>query len=930
MSDSGKQHFAKFHLRLIRFIGVIVPRRFRARFRQEWEAELEYREELLARWDKLDWRNKLKLLWRSLGAFWDALWLQRQRLEEDMYQDLRFGLRMLLKNPGFTIVAALTLALGIGANTAIFSLIDAVLLRMLPVTNPERLVLLRHANSRGTENTFAYRTYEQFRDQNQVLSGVLAYQALRMTVSVNGQMEPAVAGQLVSGNYYSVLGVNAALGRTILPDDDRAPGETPVCVISHNYWQRRFGGDLAVVGKIIHLRGAPFTIIGVTPPEFFGLEVGSSLDISVPLTMQQQVTAEGSRFTVMGRLRPEVAMPQAHASLSLLYQQLCAEYSATNWMVKEGFPNWLEERLVLESGSRGLSELRWQFSRPLLVLMSVVALVLLVACANVAGLLLARAVARRKEIAIRLSLGGARLRLVRQLLTESGLLASLGGLLGLLFASWGTRLLLPLLSQGEIPAHLNLSPDARALTFTVAVAMLTSMLFGLAPAFLATRVDMNSALKNDAPGLPMGRRGASMTFSKIFVVSQVALSLLLLIGAGLLVRSLRNLQQSDAGFARENVLVTKLEPAGSRYKTPELAARYDDLLRRVEAIPGVKLASLVGYSPMSRREWLVLGQNPEWARAPISVQDYASQPGAEMWINWMQVYPSSFATLGISLVAGRDFGPQDSQIWRPGPCSSAAQVGIINESMARRFFGSDRPIGRRFGFASARPVQCPDGVMRGGAGAIEIIGVVKDVKYTSLRNEGGEMFYLPFHQANTGYGEMTLVVRTASDPTTVAAAVRRETRAPDPAMPVFEVEPLATQVAASLREERLLATLSSGFSLLALLLSCLGLYGILSYTVTRRTNEIGVRMALGADRRDLLWLVLRDALRLVLLGVAIGGPAALAAARLISSQLFGVSATDPGTIALSMLAMLVVAAVAAYLPARRATRVDPLVALRFE
>ncbi|HEV2668205.1 MAG TPA: FtsX-like permease family protein, partial [Blastocatellia bacterium] len=549
-------------------------------------------------------------------------------------------------------------------------------------------------------------------------------------------------------------------------------------------------------------------------------------------------------------------------------------------------------------------------------------------CANVAGLLLARAVARRKEIAIRLSLGCGRLRLARQLLTESVLIGSLGGLLGLLFAFWGTRLLLPMLSQGEIPAHINLNPDARALAFTAAVAMLTSILFGLAPAFLATRVDMNSALKNDASGFATGGHGASMTFGKIFVVSQVALSLLLLIGAGLFVRSLRNLQQADAGFARENVLVTKLEPAGSRYKTPQLATRYDDLLKRVEAIPGVKLASLVGYSPMSRREWLVLGQNPEWARQPTSVQGYKSQPGEEMWIPWMQVYPNSFATLGIPLVAGRDFGPQDSQIWRPSPCSSTAMVGIINESLARRFFGNERPIGRRFGPAS--PMQCPDGILRGGPTAIEIIGVVKDVKYTSLRNEAGAMFYLPFHQANTGFGEMTLVVRTAGDPTTIAVAVRGETRALDPAAPMFEVETLATQVAASLREERLLATLSSGFGLLALLLSCLGLYGILSYTVARRTSEIGVRMALGTDRRDVLRLVLRDALRLVLFGIAIGIPAALAASRLISNQLFGIRSADPVAIGLATLALLVVAAVAGYLPARRATRVDPLVALKYE
>ncbi len=857
-----------------------------------------------------------------------------------MFQDLRYGARMLLKRPGFTCVAALTLALGIGANTAIFSLIDAVLLKSLPVNNPERLALLWRARGGNTGAQFPYRAYKQIRDQNEVLSGLLAWHTLRLTVSVDNQPEPAVAGQLVSGNYYSVLGVNAALGRTITPDDDRAPGESPVCVISHNYWRRRFAGDPAVVGKTIHLGGSPFTIIGVTPPEFFGLEVGSSMDISVPLMMQQQVMPgirsyvdgadPNSFFRVMGRLRPGATMQQAQAGLSALYGRLCAEYAASNWGFKFTPYPWLEERLVLESGGRGLSELRRQFSRPLLALMIVVALALAVACANVAGLLLARAVARRKEIAIRLALGVGRLRLARQLLIESVLLSGLGALLGLIFAFWGTRLLLPLLSQGEIPVRLNLSPDARLLGFTISVAALTGVLFGLAPAFLATRVDMNSALKNEASGL--SGRGAHLTLGKMFVVAQVALSLLLLIGAGLFVRSLQKLRRIDAGFAGENVLVMKLEPVGSDQKTPQLAALYDELLRRVEALPGVKLASLVGYSPMSRREWLVMGQTPETGN-PMKIQGHTPRPGEEMFIPWMQVYPNSFATLGIPLLAGRDFSPQDSRQWRPAnvcpPSARAPEVGIINESMARRFFGAENPVGRRFGFFNSVS-RCAGAPEPDSASQIEIIGVVKDVKYASLRNEARAMFYLPYHQAATGRGQMTLVVRTAGDPTSIAAAARREAQALDPAMPMFEVETLATQVAASLQRERLLATLSSGFGLLALLLSCLGLYGILSYAVARRTSEIGVRMALGADRRDVLWLVLRDALRLVLVGAALGVPAALAASRLVANQLFGISAADPGAIVVATLALLAVAAVAGYLPARRATCVDPLVALRCE
>jgi predicted permease len=866
---------------------------------------------------------------------------------ETFGQDLRYGLRMLRRNPVFAIVVVLTLGLGVGANTAIFSLVDAVLLKTLPVRDPEQLALLGHISAGKPITPFAYRTYKQLRDQNQVFSGLLAYLPLRMNVKIGDEAEPAVAGQLVSGNYFSVLGVNAALGRLIEPKDDRAPGESAVCVLSHDYWRRRFAGAPDVIGKSITLGGSPFIIIGVTPPEFFGLEIGGSMDISVPIMMQRQVMAgvrsyiedqnSADNFKALGRLRPGVVMTQAQAGLSLTYQQICAEYAAANWGGQKFGPRpWLEEKITLEAGGKGLSELRRQFSRPLLILMIVVALVLAVACANAAGLLLARAVARRREIAIRLALGVGRMRLVRQLLTESFLLGGLGGVAGLILAFWGTSLLTPLFSQGEIAAHLNLTPDLRILGFTALAAGLTSALFGLAPAFLATRVNAQTVLKNDATGFAGGSAslGVSAVFGRLFVVSQIALSLLLLIGAGLFVRSLQKLQQVDAGFVRENVMVLKLEPLGG--KSPELAARYDELLDHVKSIPGVKTASLVGYSPMSRREWLVLGQNPE-LRSPITVQGYTPKPGEDMAVPWMEVYPNSFSSLGIPLLAGRDFGPQDNQQWKPRsvcPVSARApQVGIINESLARRFFGNENPIGRRFGPALSTG-RCfigdpePDPAIQ-----IEIVGVVKDVKYTGLRNEGREMYYLPFHQATSGFAEMTLVVRAQDESTginAVAAAIRREARALDPVMPMFEIETLSLQVADSLREERLLAALSSGFGLLALLLSSLGLYGILSYAVAQRTKEIGVRMALGAGRNDVLWLVMRDALKLAILGVAIGLPASLAAGRLLSSQLFGISAADPATIIAAAFFLLVVAILAGYLPARRATRVDPITALRYE
>jgi putative ABC transport system permease protein len=921
MDDGKRTTRFGFWLWLIRLIGVIVPRRLRADWRQEWEAELRYREARLDDWDRLNWRNKLDLLWRSTSAFWDALWMQTYRWEDAMIQDLRFGLRMLVKNPGFAFTAVLLLALGIGANTAIFSVADAIMLKMLPVKEPEQLVLLSRVWPSTRGNNFAYSSYERFRDQDSTLSGVLAYYPVRLTVSVDGQPEPAINGQLVTGSYYQVLGVNAALGRTISPDDDRVPGAHPVCVISDSYWRQRFGREAGVVGRTIHLGGYPFTVIGVTPPEFFGLEVGTSMDISVPLMMQEQarpgirslVSEQFSdRLRLLGRLRPGATAEQAQASLGSLHQQYVADWFERNKRSPKGAdPSDLEEKLLVTSGSQGLSDLRRQFSQPLFILMTVVALVLLIACANVGGLILSRGVARRKEMAIRQALGAGRQRLVRQLLTESVMLAGVGGVLGLLFAWWGARLLLPLLLQGEIPAHLSFNPDLRILGFTAAVAVLTGILFGLAPAFLAARVDLQSALKQDSQA--MGSHTARLGFGQVFVVAQVAFSLLLLVGAGLFVRSLEKLQRVETGFARENVLVLRLEPVGSDNKNrvrPKLTAFYDELVQHLEAMPGVRQASLVGYSPISRSEWLVTGDGPDMGN-PMYVEGYTPRSAQEMEINWMQVYPNSFSALGIPLVTGRDFDSEDSH--------ESQAVAVINESMARGFFGDENPVGRRFGFAV--PIRSV---------GIEIIGVVKDAIYKSLREPSRPMFYLPFSQAGTGRGQMTLVVRTAGDPGPVVDAMRREVRALDPGMPMFEVETLNTQIAASLSQERLVATLSSVFGVLALFLACIGLYGVMAYDVTRRTREIGIRMALGATARQVVELVLGETLWLVGIGVVIGLGAALIATRWVESLLFGLQPHDPLTIGLAVLVLLAVAALAGYLPARRASRVDPMVALRHD
>jgi len=912
MTDLTHTARVRFWLWLIRLVGVIVPRRLRADWRQEWEAELRYREVMLAEWDRLDWKTKLNLLWRSTSAFWDALWLQPRRWEDEMFQDLRFGVRMLLKHKGFTLVAVLSLALGIGANAALFSVMDAVMLKTLPVRDPEQLVVLRWLGSAGWYKGFmgsndkdaatglditssmSSAAFERFRDQNQTMTSVFAFASLGLlNLNIDGQAEMA-SGQVVSGNYFAGLGVTAAPGRTLTNEDDK-PGAAPAAVINHRYWQRRFGGDPAAVGKVIYINGAAFTIVGVTPPGFFGtLEVGSAPDISVPLGTLAQVSRRYAEFQssasnwwlqIMGRLKPGVSAEQAQAELTALAQRHALE-----------LPNDAGEKRVapqirLDSGSQGLMRQRRRFSSQFDVLTALAALALLIACVNLANLSLARAATRRREMALRLSVGASRLRLVRQLLTESMLLAALGAALGLLFADWGKDALLALLvgSSGEFAVDLRL--DWRALGFTAAISALTGLLFGLAPALRATRIELSPMLK-ETPGAGAAPRSR---LSKALVVAQVAMSLALLVGAGLFVRTLRNLNQIDAGFDRENLLIFSVNP---RYEAARRASLYQQLTERIGALPGVRAVS------SSRHPLLAFWYTGEEVRVP----GYTPRADEDMNVRTAEVAPNFLATMGIPLLLGREFTPQDKE--------QAPNAAVVSQALAARFFPAQNPLGQR--------------LIVGGI-EMQIIGVARDAKYGGIREAVTPVVYLPYLQNRPAApAEMSFAVRTVGDSDAAIAAIRQAAQSIDRNLPLFGVRTQSELIARSFAQERLFATLSSFFGLLALALVCIGLYGVMSYTVARRTHEIGIRMALGATGGVVLRMALGEALWLVLTGLAIGLVVSLTATRWLAKLLYGVTPADPLTLGLATLLLLAVAMLAGYLPARRAARVDPLVALRHD
>jgi len=938
----------KPHLWLIEFIGLIVPRRLRADWRQEWEAELRYRELLLADWDKLDWKRKFDLVRRSLGAFWDAVALQPQRLEDEMFQDLRYGVRMLLKHKGFTLVAVLSLALGIGANTALFSVVDAVLLRTLPVGEPERLVLFewqagRAFRTNGMSGTsfvpgpqdirglslFRYEVFEKMRQSrtqaDSPLNDFFAFAPIHEVTAAVGEQAEIVNGQAVSGGYFAGLRLQPSPGRAITDEDDK-PGVAPVVVLSHQFWQERFGANPAVIGQPLKLNKQSFTIIGVTPPGFTGtLQVDYHPAVTVPLVCEPLLQGEHSRLgtakapsvwwlDLMGRLKPGATSEQARDSLNGAFQGAALEVMPPPR--KESEPAQLNAkdypRLIAESGSRGMLDRRRRYSTTIYGLFIVVAVVLLLACANVANLLLARAALRGPEISVRLAVGAGRWRLVRQLLTESVLLAASGGTVGVLFAFWGKSALLALTDKGTkfLPSGVDLSLNWRVLLFTLGVSLVTGVLFGLAPAWRATSPDLATTLKQS-------RRttGVVSRLSKGLIVAQVALSLLLLVGAGLFIRTLSNLQRVDLGFNQENLLVFTLQPEQGGYKDERLMQFYQQLFARLDHLPGVQAATFGRIGLIANDNWfndiLLPGENEKTA--------------VEHDTNRQMVRENYFATMEIPFLRGRNFTEQDDQ--------HAPGVAIVSQTFERKFFPDEDVLGKRVTF--------PGGTRKH---EVEIIGVVADTKYMSQREELKPLIYTPWQQEGAAIGEMHFALRTTGEPTALTAAVREIVRDLDSNLPVTDVTSQTARSQATLGQERLYARLLSFFGGLALLLAAIGLSGVLAYSVAQRTNEIGIRMALGAQARDVLRLVIWQGMKLVLLGLGAGTLTGYALNRLLASEyfgaeawqrqmaelLYGVKGADPLTFAIIASGLTMVALVACWLPARKASQVDPLEALRQE
>jgi predicted permease len=836
-----------------------------------------------------------------------GVWLDR------LVQDVRYGVRTLAKNPAFTLVAMATLALGIGANTAMFSLLDQVVLRLLPVSHPEQLVIVRetgnhYGNSYGV-NTMSWPMFEDLRDNNQVFSGMFSRFPAAVTIGY-GDGAAQISAELVSGSYFPTLGVKAVLGRTIAPDDDAVPDSEPVVVLSYSFWRTYFDGDRTIVGRTISLNSHAMTVIGVAQPGFDGVEMGGPAKVFVPIMMKTEMTPHSDglkdrrRFlswvTTYGRLKAGVSIEQAQLSLQPLLHSIL-EFEAQQPEFLRTFTAadrelFLRNRIELIPGSE--NELREYMRRPLWLLVALTGAVLLLACANLANLLLARATSREREFAVRLAIGAGRAGIVRQLLVESLLLSVAGAALGLALAFVADRILLRIYLPADAAAEFVVSPipDGRVLAFTLAVMLLTSLVFGLLPAMRGSRTEITLSLKDRSGAQSSG----GISLRRTLVGIQVALSLLLLVGAGLLVRTLRNLENLGPGFPTDRVLTFRINPSLNGYSDAETKSFYERLNVNLETAPGV---ASVGFSTMPLLHgyaWrnAILGKNFEGA--PLEEQPVLCEVG-----------PDYFRTLGIPIVAGRAFTIQDD-----GPAKY--KYAVVNETFARKYFPGRNPMGQRFGLVDEMEPTTPD---------IEVIGVIPDRKYRDLRETPPAQAYFPYFQG-PHFRFMNIYLRTEGDPRRFEDALRERMRQFDPHVPVVGLETMNQQIGFSLRTERLVASLSAVFGGLATLIAVIGLYGVMAYAVLRRTREIGIRMALGALRSNVIRMIMREVLLLIGAGLVAGVALALALADLIRSQIYGLSARDPLTFIGSAIVLAVAAGLAGFIPALRASSVDPTSALR--